>query len=292
MSRKTRLAALTAMVIAAACDRVGDPVDSTDAPAAGGTTPSDGATPAGTGGAAADGAVELGGNAAGGATAPGGDAFGGTATVAGAPGSDVGGIGDLDPAFCRDDPVPLPSEFDLVFTAGRICIPSQVATGPGSISYPVRLELCAYRCVVLDGPMVRTMWSAESTIPATLVVLASAHATRVSSELDCDACQLADPPANECVPQTYSWQVAIPTYLGTPAVGPYVVSLPYLSLQEGQVLLDRLEAGEDPHVAIPEEAGVQNDPERQFVITFDATAAPVADPASIADSDCHDIPAH
>lgn len=189
------------------------------------------------------------------------------------------------------DKFPLPEEFDAAFTTGQVCVPSQVATGDGVETYPVRFDLCLYRCVSVDRSTatVRTVYRCGGG-QCQMVMLVTAHAYTIDGEEGCDARDLVDPPEGECTSESFEFNVGLPTINGEKSTGNFSVSIPYLELEQGQNLVDRLAAGENPSLVVQEEVGAQNYPERQFVLNFDP-AHPVRDAASLTSADCKPISA-
>lgn len=78
---------------------------------------------------------------------------------------------------------------------------------------------------------------------------------------------------------------------GQRVAGTFLVTIPYLELEQGQRVLDRLEAGDDPHTVLSEEVGVQNYPEWQFTMQFDPSFPAVTTHAQLTAADCHTIAA-
>ncbi len=189
------------------------------------------------------------------------------------------------------DKFPLPDEFDAAFTTGQICVPSQVATGEGVDSYPVRFDLCLYRCVSVDRSTatVRTVYRCAAG-QCQMVMLLTAHVYTIDGEEGCDARDLVDPPEGECTSESFEFNVSVPTINGEKSTGDFAVSIPYLELEQGQNLVDRLAAGEDASTVVQEEVGSQNYPGRQFALNFDP-AHPSRDFASLTDADCKPISA-
>lgn len=189
------------------------------------------------------------------------------------------------------DSVPVPDVFDAAFATGQVCIPSQIATGGSNTHYPVRFTYNLYDCVHITPGSVRilTVYQGQQ-----MVMLATAELTKdtsVESTLGCDARDLESPPAGRYQMTTQDFNVTLPQFDGgTFATGPFVITIPYLTLEEGQRVMDRLEAGEDARQVISEEVGPQTYPGRQISVNFSETAEPVATPGDIAASDCHDIP--
>lgn len=187
--------------------------------------------------------------------------------------------------------LPIPDEFDAAFTAGRVCMPSQVATG-GVSTYPVRFEFCRYRCINVDkyASKIRAVWQCALG-QCNMMLLATTHATRIDSEDKCDGRDLADPPSDECTPETFDFNVSLPSASdGVVKTGDFLITIPYLELEQADRISSRLDAGEPASLVLQEEAGDQNFPSRQFPVNFDATHAPVEHHDAIADSDCHNIP--
>lgn len=194
-------------------------------------------------------------------------------------------------AGCSDS-IPLPDEFDAAFTVGQVCAPQNVATGDPSMTYPVQFDLCVYRCMNIERTTaaVSTMYQCVGD-QCQMVMLATAHATRDPDEVGCDARDMADPPADECTTESFLFDVTVPTINDEAKSGDFLVTIPYLELDEGQQVIDRIEAGEDPNLVIEEEVGEQEYPQRQFNLNFDPSHEPVADHASIPESGCHRIDA-
>jgi hypothetical protein len=189
------------------------------------------------------------------------------------------------------DAVPIPKEFDAAFTAGRVCVPSQIATGGANQTYPVRFEFCRYRCINLDKyeATIRSAWQCAAG-QCSMMLLAATHATRIDSEEDCDGRDLADPPADECTKETYDFVVTLPSANGQPSTGNFLTTIPYLELEQADKIIGRIQAGEDAGTVLKEDAGSQNYPSRQFMLSFETSYAPVTSHDLIAPSDCHQIP--
>jgi hypothetical protein len=196
------------------------------------------------------------------------------------------------------DSVPVPDRFDAAFATGQFCIPSAIATGGSNTHYPVRFVYNLYDCVgIVPGTvMMRTVFSGQQ-----MVMLATAELakdTTVEQTLGCDARNLENPPEGRYQTITQDFTVSLPRYRNdTPstdddmfATGPFVVALPYLTLEQGQRVIDRIDAGEDPILVIQQEVGQQNYPSRQVAVNFSETATPVASAAEIPAADCHSIP--
>lgn len=192
-------------------------------------------------------------------------------------------------AFACSGALPIPDEFDAAFTAGRVCMPSQIATGVST--YPVRFEYCRYRCITIDqAASIRAAWQCALG-QCNMMLLATSHATRIDSEDKCDGRDLADPPTDECTPETFDFNVTLPTSSdGAVKTGDFLITIPYLELEQADRIVTRLDAGEPTSLVLQEEAGDQNYPSRQFVVNFDTTHAPVESHDAIAESDCHNIP--
>lgn len=189
------------------------------------------------------------------------------------------------------DKFPLPDEFDAAFTTGEVCVPSDVKTGEGVDSYPVRFDLCLYRCVTVDRSTakVRTVYRCSAG-QCQMVMLVTAHAYTVDGEENCDARDLVDPPKGECSLESFEFNVSLPTINGEKSTGDFLVSVPYLELEQGQNVVDRLAAGENAGVVVQEEVGTQNYPGRQFNLNFDP-AHPPRDATSLTAADCKPISA-
>lgn len=205
----------------------------------------------------------------------------------------LGILGFLGLVGCADN-VPVPDEFDAAFATGQVCVPSNVATGGANTHYPVRFVYHLYDCVnITPGTQfIRTIYQGGAPV-GTMVMLATAHLTKntaVEQASGCDARDLESPPAGRFTTVTQDFTVSLPKFGETPATGPFVVAIPYLTFDQGQELADRIKAGEDPVTVVGDIVGQQNIPSRQFQVTFSTDATPVPDAASIAASDCHDIP--
>ena len=185
----------------------------------------------------------------------------------------------------------LPDEFDAAFTVGEVCIPRQIATGP-TMTYPAEFNLCLYRCVdVVPGtPTVRTVYQCAGGL-CQMVMLATAHVTRVEGQEGCTAEALVNPPAGECTTKSFRFDVAVPKFDSGPVEGQFQVTIPYLELEQGQRVVDRLSAGEDASLVIQQEVGTQNYPQRQFMLDFSTSYTPVPDHDSIPATDCFPISA-
>jgi len=188
------------------------------------------------------------------------------------------------------DSVPVPDVFDAAFATGRVCIPSQIATGGANTHYPVRFEYNLYDCVDITPGSVRilTVYQGQQ-----MVMLATAELTKdaaIEQTLGCDARDLESPPAGRFTPTTQDFSVTLPNFGGTPATGAFIITIPYLTLEEGQRVMDRIEMGEDPRLVIEQEVGVQNYPGRQISVNFSETATPIASAGDIPAADCHDVP--
>ncbi|HSC85934.1 MAG TPA: hypothetical protein VLC09_01635 [Polyangiaceae bacterium] len=185
------------------------------------------------------------------------------------------------------DSFPIPDEFDAGFTVGRICAPESIATGGANTRYPLRLELCLYRCVSIDRSSlsIRTVYQCAGG-QCQMTMLASAHARKVVGEEGCDARELVDPPAGECTNEIIDFDASVPTINGEPQEGTFQVTIPYLELEQGQKLLDRIKKGDDVRTVIQEDVGEQNYPSRQFALEFSASAAPVTSHEGLS---CHDV---
>lgn len=188
---------------------------------------------------------------------------------------------------------PLPPEFDAAFSTGRICTPSTVATGP-TATYPVRFELCAYRCIDVDRPTAKVYTAFTCTAGiCQMIMLAYAHVIRDDTQEGCDARDLENPPPGECTTETFDFNLGVPL-VGEPpmpSTGPFTVNVPYLNLDQGQELIDRLEAmQEDPIEVVRDVVGFQMHPQRQFVINFDTNATPLMH-SDLTEADCKTITA-
>src|SRR5688572_4574147 len=134
---------------------------------------------------------------------------------------------------CGDN-VPVPDQFKAAFTTGRVCIPSQIATDSATTHYPVRFEYNLYDCVHITPGSVRilTVFQGQQ-----MVMLAMAELTKdatVEQTLGCDARELETPPAGRFQATTQDFSVSVPQYGdGTRATGTFLVTIPYLTLEQG-----------------------------------------------------------
>ena len=139
-----------------------------------------------------------------------------------------------------------------------------------------------------------TAWSCAAG-QCRMALLATAHVRRVRGEDDCDARNLPAPKQSECTRETFEWMVP-PPRCGSPdctreyPTGDFLVFLPYLELEEGQEVVDRIEAGESAVVVLQDVVGSQDYRERQFTVNFDPSHPPVSDPSALTPEDCHSIP--
>ncbi len=195
------------------------------------------------------------------------------------------------------DSVPVPDEFDAAFATGTFCIPSQIATASPTTHYPVRFVYHLYDCanVTPGTQFIRSFYTCPGAgLPCQMVLLATAHLTKdtaVEQSLGCDARNLQSPPAGRFEEVTQDFSVTLPNFGSGPVTGPFVVTIPYLTLEQGQRVVDRIEAGDDPYTVVSEEVGQQDYPARKISVNFSDTATPVADSSAIPAADCHDIPA-
>jgi hypothetical protein len=195
-------------------------------------------------------------------------------------------------ASCSVDKFPLPDEFDAAFATGQVCAPTNVGTAAGAATYPVRFDLCVYRCITLDRSttQVRSFYSCSAGV-CQMMYLATAHAITDQTQQDCDGRDLVDPPSDECRLERFDFNLSFPDFNGERVDGNFLVTIPFLELDQGQRVIDRLQAGEDPHTVISEEVGVQNYPMRQFNMSFDAAHPTITTHDQLTAADCHDIEA-
>jgi hypothetical protein len=195
---------------------------------------------------------------------------------------------------CGDN-VPVPAEFDAAFATGTVCIPSQIANASPTTHYPVRFTYNLYDCanVTTGSQQIRSFFTCPGGgLPCQMVLLATAHLTKdatVEQTLGCDARNLENPPAGRFEQVIQDFSVSLPNFGSGPVSGPFLITIPYLTLDQGQELVDRLDAGEDPTIVIPDVVGNQNYPARQITVTFSETATPVGSAAEIPATDCHTI---
>lgn len=178
-------------------------------------------------------------------------------------------------AHCGDGPVPIPDHFKAAFATGRICVPSQNGNPTVGTTFPIRLELCRYRCITLDPGTVtlHDPWRCVGSA-CQMAMLVTAGASRVTTEPDCDGRDLENPPTSECVPETYTFAAEVPKADGMPLSGIFQVTVPYLTLEQADRVLNRLsDPNADTLEVLTQEVGVQNYPNRQFTLQFDPSAA-------------------
>lgn len=189
--------------------------------------------------------------------------------------------------FSCADSFPLPDEFDAAFPSGRVCVPKQIQNSSASSTYPVRFEFCLYRCVTIspDTARLQTAWQCVGD-QCNMVMLATAVAHKVPTESGCDANQLIDPPPGECTNTTIQFNATVPNLNGNAQSGNFLVSIPYLELEQGQRVVDRIQAGENAGQVLREEVGTQNYPSRQFQLNFDPAHTT---PGALSETDCTPI---
>jgi hypothetical protein len=199
------------------------------------------------------------------------------------------------------DTFPLPDEFDAAFVTGTVCMPSSVRTGTsqsgGAPEYPLRIETCAYRCIDVDRSTVsiRNHWVCLAG-QCEMVLLATAHVLKASGQDDCDARDLPDPPSSQCTVERFEFTLSPPCCIDEGSGPEYLngdvrVTVPYLDLDQGQRVVDRINQGESPSTVIEQEVGRQNYPSRQFIVNFDPGHPEVQTHDELGPETCHDIPA-
>lgn len=184
-----------------------------------------------------------------------------------------------------DGAIPIPENFKAAFTSGRVCVPKQLGNATAAATYPVRFEFCRYRCINITQQQLRLAWQCQG--PACqMMMLAMGDAHRVDTEVGCDARDLESPPADECTMESYPFTVTVPDSQGTPITGAFQVQIPYLTLEQADKVMARLDAGESPPLVFQEEIGVQNYPNRQFTLQFAPTSP---NPSDATEADCTPI---
>jgi len=203
-------------------------------------------------------------------------------------GSDSGG---------DDVPIPVPDTFRAYFVAGTVCMPTNIASSSGGADtapgYPVRFDVCTHRCITLDRATASIQQSFLCAAgQCSMVMLASAQATRVQSEKNCDGRELPSPPAGACRPETFTFSDIDPPFLssGSYVQGNVQVAVPFMDLDQAEQVQSRVAAGENATQVINEVVGPPA-PARQWVVNLDPGHAAVSDGASLAGADCHAIPA-
>jgi hypothetical protein len=191
------------------------------------------------------------------------------------------------------DKYPLPDEFDAAFVTGKVCTPG---TSRAGADYPIRFETCVYRCVEVDTSQQVQLnsFSLCSGAACQMQLLLTAHLKKVAGQADCDARDLANPPASECTPQQFNFDtMAFPKSIdNTPMAGVFLVKVPYLDYEQGNRLVSRLKKGESPDVVIQDVVGVQDYPQRQFQVVFDPLApASTLKASELGPETCHAIAA-
>lgn len=204
-------------------------------------------------------------------------------------GSDSGG---------DDVPIPVPDTFRAYFVAGDVCMPTNIATGstgpdtaPG---YPIRFDVCTHRCITLDRgtATIQTSFLCAAG-QCSMMMMASAQATRVQAEKNCDARELPSPPASECRHESFTFTNLDPPCCldgGNYVQGNMQVAVPFMDLDQAKQVESRVGAGENPTQVINEVVGPPP-PSRQWLVNLDPAHAPVSDGASLGGADCHPIPA-
>jgi hypothetical protein len=208
------------------------------------------------------------------------------------------GIGVLSlAAGCSVDKFPVPSEFDAAFVTGTVCMPTQIQTGADA-KFAVRFETCVYRCVQIDrtaGIHLNYGWACGGNV-CQMALLATAHMLRVKGEDDCDARELPAPKPSECLPETVGFDDIDPPRCQGPScdeeylTGPFTVTIPYLDLDQGEDVVDRVSKGENVVQVVQEVVGPQRDPKRAFTVAFDPSYEQFNDPDALTGADCHEIP--
>lgn len=204
-------------------------------------------------------------------------------------GSDSGG---------KDVPIPVPDSFRAYFVAGDVCMPTNVATGstgPGTApGYPIRFDVCTHRCITLDRSTATIQTSFLCAAgQCSMVMMASAQATRVQAEKNCDGRELPSPPAGACRPESFTFSSLDPPCCldGNSYVqGNMQVAVPFMDLDQARQVENRVTAGENPTQVINEVVGPPP-PARQWVINLDPAHPAVSDGSSLSGADCHAIPA-
>lgn len=191
---------------------------------------------------------------------------------------------------CGVDKFPLPESFDVAFAVGKVCIPTEVATGEASMTYPVRFDLCRYRCIDLERSTARLHAVHTCALGSCrMVLMATVTAHSKLEEKNCDARDLIDPPPSECEAERFDFFLPVPLLDGEPVRAETSVHIPFLQLEEGQHVIDRLNDGDDPNTVILEEVGYLGPPERELTIRFGDEYEPLVSHDDFAATDCHPI---
>jgi hypothetical protein len=215
-----------------------------------------------------------------------------------------GGAASLDaedaaPPGTPADQGPIPDQFEAMLVTGTVCMPSQIQTGkPGDLVapvYPVRFTTCLYRCVTFSpdvGVSIDSIWDCNSDCSVTLVP--TAPLVRVAAEQGCDASQFVSPPAAECTNQTQDWMLHTPSRATesppTYPTGLFRVTVPFMTLAQGQQYAARTNAGEAPSDVLKSLVGTQSYPTRQFDVNFDPAYPAVTSADQLVSADCHALP--
>jgi len=213
------------------------------------------------------------------------------------------GLTELGLAGCGSDsgddvPIPVPDTFRAYFVAGDVCMPTNVATvatGPDTApGYPIRFDVCTHRCITLDRSTATIQTSFLCAAgQCSMMMMASAQATRVQSEKNCDGRELPSPPAGECRHESFTFANLDPPCCldGTNYVqGNVQVAVPFMDLDQAKQVESRVAQGENPQQVINEVVGPPP-AARQWVVNLDPAHPAVSDGASLTGADCHAIPA-
>ena len=103
----------------------------------------------------------------------------------------------------------------------------------------------------------------------------------VDAEMNCDARNLVDPPPGECRNEQRDIMANTASADGQQVLmGSYVVNIPFLDLEQGEEVLDRLAVpGASPLMVIQDVVGFETYPGRQFTVNLNQS---IISPASIA----------
>jgi hypothetical protein len=195
----------------------------------------------------------------------------------------------------------VPKEFDAAFVTGEICLPSNIATGTseqgGAPEFPIRIETCVYRCVKVDRSTVNWHYAWRCQGDACyMALLITGHVTRIDAEKRCDARDLPDPPKSECKNEVFEYMIDPPCCMGEGDEAGYVadtfvVTVPYLTLEEGEEVIGRINDGEPVTEAAAGVVGNQSYPARQFTVNFDPSHPVISSHDALGEDTCHHIPA-
>ncbi len=197
------------------------------------------------------------------------------------------------------DQGPIPDQFEAMLVTGTVCMPSQIQTGNDGDAvaprYPVRFTSCLYRCVTFSPDATVSMVSIwDCNTDCRVLLVPTAHFTRVTGEQGCDASQFVSPPAAECTNQTLDFMISTPSRgtgtARTYPTGPFRVTVPFMTLAQGREYMARTDAGEAESAVLDDLVGAQSYPTREFYVSFDPSYPAVISADQLAAGECHALP--